>query len=838
MKRRLIVSFLLVVSFLMPLGVAPAWAHEALGQVQAQSGSVPAAPTEVQQPFAPAADPVLGAQGVVVLRVYFQDYAANTRYTRTEVEGMFDQLDTLWQNISYGAMSINYQVSELFQLPDNRSAYIDDGGTPDTCAEDSAGDLSCGAKFSKVLTDAIANAPGGLSWTGIQAVMVVMAETSASQFHRGQGAGSCNLPMGPGGDIANVGCAIFSENPSETDLQVWGRWAHEIGHAFQQGGPAHPSNYNSEFELMDSNYPGQIGVYEKQGDIAFPNWLPDYKYQTFTPTCAVGPPGCAGRGGGTALLWAMEYKPGDQDNVQAAKAYITNSLYYMISVRRRVNGDELNGGFQGGPPGTNGIPDEGVLIERVEEGASQVVTLMGNPTRNDLWHAGQLYYSATDGIWIQVGKQIDDDNYEVYIRYNDQLAFQPDVMLYPWTSPPGNTWETTDIWIDSPVNGYNTYRYGTWNDLDGNPVPRGNGDDPALGLVNRLYARVRNVGGATATNVVVNFEMTDPPGLGIAGATGWKLLGKLTSAEFPDLANIAPGAFADVFLDWIPDFPPPATGLDGTTFAFHTCLRVRLDPVAGETVLGNQDGDREQENIFYFEVPEAPAPGAAYEARIHLHNDSLTERRFFALDWQSNLPDGWTVKLNDGGLGLELGPGEMVDIPIAILPNPAMTVTLGVVGAVEVRATWHKLFVSDLDPEDQHPWFEEYGGVVVQAAYQQETKLDCTVRESDQGLIYVRCQLGGFEPYYDPEHPFRVLIQAMGRSRTGERIFLPGISALLRVDEKGIAEGELLPLRQQGVVEIVGLFAGTQELTSAASGYRALVPHWIYLPVVLRSAGP
>jgi hypothetical protein len=841
MNAKRLLSFLLVVSFLLPLSATAEWGHSsaAQGGAQAETGTGPALDASSQL-FAPAAGPVTGPQGVMVLRVYFHDYLATTRYARAEVEGMFADLDTLWQNISYGAMSIDYQVSELFQLPDNRSAYIDDGGAVGTCAETSGGDLSCGNKFWKVLTDSIANAPAGLDWSSLEAVLVVMAETDPTQFHRGQGSSSCNLPMGPGGAVANVGCAIFSENPTETDLQVWGRWAHEIGHAFQQGGPAHPSNYNSEFELMDSNYPGQIGVYEKQTDIAFPGWLPELKYETFTPSCAVGPPSCAGLGGGTALLWAMEYKPADKPNIQAAKAYITNNLYYMISVRRRVNGDELNGGFQGGPPGTNGIPDEGVLIERVEEGASQVVTLMAPPggTRNDLWHQGDLYTGVTDGIWIGVDKKVDDDNYSVYIRYNDQIAFQPDVMLYPWTSPPGNTWETTDIWIDSPVNGYNTYRYGTWNDLDGNPVPRGNGDDPAIGLVNRLYARVRNVGGAPASDVVVNFEITDPPGLGIAGATGWASLGTLKPSEFPDLANINPGEFVDVFLEWTPNIPPPESGLEGSTFAFHTCLRVRVDPVAGETVLGNQDGDREQENIFYFELPAAPGPEPVYDAVIHLHNDDLVDRRFFLLDWESNLPDGWRIIVNKGDLSLELGPGEVRDIPITIEPDPAYSGAPGLVGAVEVRASWHKLFVSDLDPDDQHPWFEEYGGVVVQAAYRQETKLDCTVRESGQGLIYVRCQLGGFEPYYDPEHPFRVLIQALGRGRTGERIFLPGISALLRVDEKGIAEGTLPPLREQGVVEIVGLFAGSQELTSAASGYRALVPRWLYLPLVRRNMVP
>ena len=194
------------------------------------------------------AAPVLGTKKVMVLRVYFQDYAATSRYTQVQVQGFFSNLDTLWQNTSYTKININSVVSALFQLPDNRSLYVDDFAS---------GDLSNGGKFSKVLNDAIANSTG-LDWSNVDAVMVVMAETNATQFHRGQ-ATKCNLPMGPGAATKFVGCAIFSENPSENDLQVWGRWAHEMGHTFQVGGPAHPSNYNNEFELMDSNYPGQTG---------------------------------------------------------------------------------------------------------------------------------------------------------------------------------------------------------------------------------------------------------------------------------------------------------------------------------------------------------------------------------------------------------------------------------------------------------------------------------------------------------------------------------------------------------------------------------------------------
>ena len=53
---------------------------------------------------------------------------------------------------------------------------------------------------------------------------------------------------------------------------------------------------------------------------------------------------------------------------------------------------------------------------------------------------------------------------------------KPDVGINSWLEPPGNTYETTDIWVDSPVNGYGTFRYPYWSDLMGNTVPSGNGD--------------------------------------------------------------------------------------------------------------------------------------------------------------------------------------------------------------------------------------------------------------------------------------------------------------------------------------------------------------------------
>ena len=77
-----------------------------------------------------------------------------------------------------------------------------------------------------------------------------MAETSASQFHRGQ-ANKGTVPMGPGGANKEVGLAIFSENPSDGDVAVWGRWAHELGHAFQQGGRELSKGDSARRKLID-----------------------------------------------------------------------------------------------------------------------------------------------------------------------------------------------------------------------------------------------------------------------------------------------------------------------------------------------------------------------------------------------------------------------------------------------------------------------------------------------------------------------------------------------------------------------------------------------------------
>lgn len=750
------------------------------------------------------AAPVVGTKKVVVLHVYFKDYDAESRFSRSQIQGFYAELDQLWRDTSYDNIDITAEVSSLFQLTDNRSAYIDDFDT---------GDLSNGGKFIKVLTDAIANSPSSLNWDDTDAVHVLMAETDASEFHRGQ-ATTCNLPMGPGGDIKNVGCAIFSENPSETELQAWGRWAHEMGHTFQESGPAHPSNYRSEFELMDSNYPGQTGAFEKQDHVAFPGWLPESKYQVITPDT----------GGASAAIWALEYDPSGRPNVQAAKVVITSSFYYLVSVRRQLLGDDLNGDFA--PPG---IPDEGVLIERVNEGSDPWVRVIGRGgangdcdapdcNRNALWQEGDHYDGGSDGVFIDIAKQQGADDYIVRISYDKQVS-QPDVMLNPWTSPPGNTWETTDIWVDSPVNDYGIFRYGMWDDGSGNMVPRGNGDDPAIGQVNRLYARVRNVGFQAATDVVVTWEITDPPGLGIAGANGWVPIGSVDKTRFPDLANIPAGGFVDVYIEWTPDFEVSEADMAAGRFAFHTCVRVKLNAVAGETVLGNQDGEREQENIDYFQATDPGAGGPAYATIIRLRNDDVANKKFFYLNYESELPKDWKVELNEGKHGLELGPGEVIELPVKIVPgsNPG----IGNVFGVDVAASSMRLLVNELNPKDVHPEFKPLGGVRVEARVLIPMAIRCEAQfNRNKSVVMVT---GDFlktanirdivDQYVDARNPWRVMIQGVN----SQNDFLTNTTMVVSVQPDTSFRTELKATKE--MVGVVCLFAGTTELASAGSGY-------------------
>lgn len=722
------------ISALLILALSPSNSAISAGTIDRASGDASGINTSMRIPPMDAshllAPTLSGAQKVVVIRVIAADDAGQTpRYTQAQVQSIFDnQMNTLWQNVSYGNIGITATVTALYTMPKNRSAYVGTGGS-------SVGDLGT------ALNDAVAAAGSAVNYTGVKAVLALLAmpPSASSFFFRGV-ENSIMLPIGPSGSLIKIPAALFAENRSEGEPYVWGRWAHEIGHAFQAGGPAHPSNYNNEFDLMDRLLPGQSGMFEKYISGGFPGWMPPAKYTSIL----IPPPGSAC--GGTAFIAAEELAPGSVVENQGLVIQVTGGLYYMVSVRKQINGDELYP-----------IPDQGVLIERVIVGADPWVTVQGKGGNRDvLWKNGDTFNSP-ENIFISVASTVDPNVF--LINVTCQSANQPDAFLTPWLTPPLHTYETTDIWVDSLCNGYGVFQYGTYVPSgDSTPVGNGNGDNPCSNHPNRVYARIRNIGTQSANSVAVHFDVTDPMGVGMAGASGWVNIGNVTQVDFPGLSSIPPNGYTDVFITWTPTIASPPAG----DFDFHTCIRVRIDPVTSASTEFNTANNIAQENFDHFYTPPAPGgSGAPINRVIHIFNDSAVITKTFSLIWDSDLPPGWGLDVNGNNPNVVLPPGAVQNLPVVVTPNGPRKI--GDIYHINVAANSARLLVNSLNAADTHYDAALLGGVSFEVRVDTLTSLQIRPLRGPNG-ISVSGQLSPLNTPGGPGQPIMLdLLDGQGK---------------------------------------------------------------------------
>lgn len=447
----------------------------------------------------------------------------------------------------------------------------------------------------------------------------------------------------------------------------WGPAAHELGHMFGAGNYEHPANYNNAWELMDSCYPCAIGIFGRaEKDLItgnyrtwFEGWLPPERFKQFVAPV-----------GGTEVIAPIEIDP-DETTAPMGLQVLTGANYsYFVETRRYIIPDHLNG-----PPRDT---REGVLILKATPGAAQETEVQLAPpyTNMNRWTStfvpGQTFTDAARDLTISIGPEA-GNGFTVTVAYGPGATSPvPDVGIIPWLTPPMNTWETVDIWVDSPCNGLerdapgDTRRLRYGRRADGTVI--GNGDDPCVNENNLVYARIRNLGTANANNVVVHFQVTDPPGLGMRGPGGWAEFGTVTAAQFPELASIPPGSSVDVFATW----RPSVTFEPGTFRApYHACLRVICDNLPGELVTTNQDGDREQENVGWFEMrrPTLEAPYVQINEQLLLFNDKNDEREYL-IGYTSELPEDWQLQIGEDELSYLLMPSEPRQIPVKILAPP------------------------------------------------------------------------------------------------------------------------------------------------------------------------
>jgi hypothetical protein len=341
---------------------------------------------------------------------------------------------------------------------------------------------------------------------------------------------------------------------------------------------------------------------------------------------------------------AEDSNPG---RVHIVEIVVASGLSYFVEVRQRPDTSATDPAVfdENIPLPMGDTPDGGVVVTKAVTGElnnnhqTRLITLLQEQSR--VLVTGESAEDPLRTIRITV---VDDAVQarprvcRVRVEWAQDIADTPegdfDLRIEPW----GPGWETEDIWIDrSPFGSYD------FTDPSGNPT--GNGDEPRPMEVNRYYARVRNDGSATASNVKVTHYAIEPPGVGDNG--NWAPLDSYT------ISSIAAGGVSENFVNWVP--------LVGE----HTCLKVAVSQQLGEVTGGNNQA---QENVFNFQ----PAAGSiAQPVRLTVAVRNPLRRRsrvFVALE---NVPGGYYVYFPHRWVWLEPLGEKKLDLLVIPLFDPA-----------------------------------------------------------------------------------------------------------------------------------------------------------------------
>jgi M6 family metalloprotease-like protein len=450
-------------------------------------------------------------------------------------------LSDFWFNASYGTVTISSEVEGWYNLGNTEASY---------------GNLA--TNWLDVIDDAVNLADPDIDFSQYDYVLVWINIPWRGWSSIGSGV-SITTDEG----TFNVGASLVGEHAptgmTDTEIAVWGRVAHEMGHAF---GLYHTNpNYNSDFSLMARGYPSDLTVFS-QGFDGDTGWFDSGNNQRVISS---GEPQTDFIVRPRSLNLVGDY--------QSLKVEISSSLYYLVEVVKTQSEDAW-------------VPDQGVYIYLADGGVTNEACDDQTSPTGVLWDVGETFTDAANSITITIVETV-ADGYKIRVN-ND--AGSPDLMITPWGAPP---YETPDIWVDSPVNGWDFYRH---RDSLGNPV--NNGDEPWANHENRLYARIHNVGDVDAHGVVVKFYFTSPIG---AGNAVWDYIGETT-------VDVAKDSFKEIYVPWTPTITvtPGESGI----VPVHGCVRVEISPVEEEA---SQSNNNAQENISFFEIVQSEGGGAGFE---------------------------------------------------------------------------------------------------------------------------------------------------------------------------------------------------------------------------------
>ena len=405
---------------------------------------------------------------------------------------------------------------------------------------------------------------------------------------------------------------IWLASHTDTGRTTWGRKAHEIGHWFGM-----VDIYTEWFD--DGTYKkGDAEAWDMAGDhdqgALFSAHEAD-RMRLYEPANIVRRTWNPGVGPQTERFDLVAHHTTEDTTAgrhHLIELTVGGGLIYYIEVRQKPGPVIFDANVPLAPPLIGCV-----LVTRVTESMSISNTFERPTMLFAVLHPGQSVADAVRLLRIEV-ESVDLGPplaYRIAVHWNETPPPTPDgkfdMTITPWST---QTWETPDIWINSPRNDHATPVYEFHEPGDpGRPVL--SGDRPWVKRPNTVFARIRNTGVEAVSDVHVTAYITSPPGIGDNGS--WRTLASKKIASIP-----AHGEVIESF-EWLPDVDK------------HTCVSVAIMPKFGEIEPNN---NRAQENVARFD-----SPGASSHLPVILEAEvrsPFSEWRRVDLRVQG-LPAGW-----------------------------------------------------------------------------------------------------------------------------------------------------------------------------------------------------
>lgn len=556
-----------------------------------------------------------GVQDTVVARVRFSDVA--TEPSLANLQGLMVDVASYVQEVSYGQATVVPRFRGTIDLDHDRAYYSHPDRNPlIELTEEVVGKL-------------VAAEP--TLFDDVERLLIVTNDVNFTGDWATTGPWPYSLPAGFSRPIS---VSIHSyANPVE-------RYTHGMLHQFglvdlyAHPGVVFPRPYVDDWDNMGGTYSGvhplvwskeRAGWLTAHGDTVeyVPRPAPGASYGGLNPIPLFrNPSGAANR---KAIAIGLS---------EGAATLAAENAFYYVEARRNTQDDA-----------DAGLPGSGVLVyyvnEQIPQGEGPVILRDKNLLTT---HLGDAFFVVGDivsipgtGITltvlagsggapfnIRVDYTAPVTDYNVRITRGDTIGGS----YYDWLSP--------DIWVDSPKNGFN---------LGGGPPPHEQREHPVAGQVNRIYARVRNDGPATAFDFDIRYRISEPYHT-VGGEADFD-----TFVGIKHVSSLAPGAETREYVEWT-----PATGDNP-----HTCVSVDLINLVGTDT--NEHDNWAQENLdVVTSVTSSPFHPVSH--RYNLTNPYEQDQLFYFRP--EGVPDGWDVDLQPRKVRLR--PGERMFGEVTITP--------------------------------------------------------------------------------------------------------------------------------------------------------------------------